>query len=107
MSDLPTPLLFTHEQAIAAVRVLLLNPHLTDAALDALLAEYSRMESLMPIVDPTAYKDIAPRIPHALAAPRRMTRPDPGASLSIDAVSLGSLEAARWGRVTQERRCCS
>lgn len=70
MSDLEG----THQQVLMVARILLgLNPD----ALDALLNEYSRMDALMPIMDPTGYRKIMDNIPQhrtvtaAIAGARR------------------------------------
>lgn len=50
----PDEMRAVHAQVMVAGRILLgIDP----VALDALLLEYSRMDALMPFVDPTAYHD--------------------------------------------------
>lgn len=51
----------TQEQVMNMARLLLFT--LDADALDALLSEYSRMDALMPIVDPTGYKRVMGNIP--------------------------------------------
>jgi hypothetical protein len=51
----------TQEQAMNVARMLLLMVDADD--LDALLREYSRMDSVMPLFDPTGYKRVMGNIP--------------------------------------------
>lgn len=53
----------THQHVTIIVRLLMTDVFLTEERLQSLLHEYSRMDALMPFVDPTGYRAVMGNIP--------------------------------------------